>query len=144
MHFDATLVNPKPKGEIQSSGEFGPFHEDSPGDTPVKGDYTFDHADLSTLKGIAGILSSTGQYQGTLDNIVVNGETDTPDFRIRISGHPVPLHTKFHAIVDGTNGDTVLDPVDATILALPSDRARQSGSGCRKEGPRHRARRGGG
>ncbi len=116
MHFDATLVNPRPRGEIQSSGEFGPFHEDSPGDTPVKGDYTFNHADLSTLKGIAGILSSTGQYQGTLDNIVVNGETDTPDFRIRISGHPVPLHTRFHAIVDGTNGDTILEPVDATIL----------------------------
>lgn len=116
MHFDATLVNPKPKGLIQSSGEFGPFHEESPGDTAVKGDYTFDHADLSTLKGIGGILSSTGQYAGTLDNIVVDGETDTPDFRIRVSGHPVPLHTKFHAIVDGTNGDTALEPVDATIL----------------------------
>jgi hypothetical protein len=28
----------------------------------------------------------------------------------------MPLHTKFHAIVDGTNGDTHLAPVDAQLL----------------------------
>ncbi len=28
----------------------------------------------------------------------------------------MPLHTKFHAIVDGTNGDTYLQPVDAQLL----------------------------
>jgi hypothetical protein len=116
MHFDATLINPKPIGDIQSSGYFGPFDADSPEDTPVKGDYSFSNADLGTLKGIGGILSSTGNYDGTLSNIVVDGETDTPDFHVSVSGHPVPLHTKFHAIVDGTNGDTYLDPVDATIL----------------------------
>ena len=46
------------------------------------------------------------------------GQTDTPDFRIAVSGHPVPLHTDFHAIVDGTDGDTYLDPVKATSAAL--------------------------
>jgi hypothetical protein len=116
MRFHATLVNPKPIGDIDSSGSFGPFIADSPGDTPVSGIYSFTHADLSTLKGISGILSSTGQYQGTLNNITVDGETDTPDFSLTIAGHPVPLHTKFHAIVDGTNGDTHLEPVDAELL----------------------------
>jgi hypothetical protein len=116
MRFDATLVNPKPVGNIHSTGLFGPWHEDDPRDTPVQGDYSFSQADLSTLKGIAGILSSTGQYEGTLSNIVVDGSTDTPDFRLAISGHPVPLHTEFHAIVDGTNGDTHLKPVKATFL----------------------------
>jgi hypothetical protein len=82
----------------------------------VRGTYSFNNADLSTIKGIGGILSSTGQYAGSLDNIVVNGTTDTPDFRIAISGRPVPLHTDFHAIVDGTNGDTYLQPVKAKIL----------------------------
>ena len=33
-----------------------------------------------------------------------------------VSGHPVPLHTDFHAIVDGTSGDTYLEPVNAVIL----------------------------
>src|SRR5271155_371526 len=116
LHFDATLVNPKPVGNIQSSGLFGPWQQDSPRDTPVQGDYSFNHADLSTIKGIGGMLSSTGQYSGTLGNIVVHGTTETPDFRIASSGHPVPLHTEFHATVDGTNGDTFLRPVNATFL----------------------------
>ncbi len=116
MQFDATLVNPKPVGDIQSTGLFGPWQVDSPRDTPVQGNYSFDHADLGTLKGIAGILSSTGQYSGTLNNIAVQGKTDTPDFRVGTSGHPVALHTEFQATVDGTTGDTYLQPVDATFL----------------------------
>ncbi len=116
MRFDATLLNPKPVGNIHSTGLFGPFHEKSPRDTPVQGDYSFSDANLGTLKGIGGILSSTGKYEGTLSSIVVDGKTDTPDFRITRSGHPVPLHTDFHAIVDGTSGDTYLKPVRATLL----------------------------
>jgi hypothetical protein len=116
LHFDAILINPKPMGIITSNGVFGPWREDSPRDTPVQGTYSFNKADLSTIKGIAGILSSTGQYGGTLDQIVVNGKTDTPDFRLAVSGHSVPLQTEFHAIVDGTSGDTYLQPVRAKIL----------------------------
>jgi hypothetical protein len=82
----------------------------------VQGKYSFNHADLSTIKGIGGILSSIGQYSGTLNNIVVHGTTDTPDFRIASSGHPVPLHTEFDAVVDGTCGDTYLKPVKASFL----------------------------
>jgi hypothetical protein len=116
LRFVATLKNPKPVGDIQSSGLFGPLNENSPRDSAVEGDYAFTNADLATLKGIAGILSSTGHYGGTLGRIEVQGETDTPDFRIAVSGHRVPLHTDFHAIVDGTDGDTYLDPVRATFL----------------------------
>jgi hypothetical protein len=116
MHFDANLTNPKPVGNIHSSGSFGPWQANSPRDTPMSGTYSFTHADLGTIKGIGGILSSTGRYAGILDRIVVDGATDTPDFRIAISGRPVPLHTDFHAIVDGTSGDTYLQPVKAKIL----------------------------
>jgi len=116
LQFDANLTNPKPVGNIISSGSFGPWQADSPRDTPVRGTYSFTNADLSTIKGIGGILSSTGQYAGSLDDIVVDGTTDTPDFRIAVSGRPVPLHTDFHAVVDGTSGDTYLQPVKAKIL----------------------------
>jgi hypothetical protein len=116
LQFNATLVNPKPVGNIHSTGLFGPWQKDSPRDTPVQGDYSFTDADLSTIKGIGGTLSSTGEYSGTLSNIAVHGKTDTPDFRIASSGHPVPLRTEFHAIVDGTSGDTYLQPVNATFL----------------------------
>jgi hypothetical protein len=116
MHFDANLTNPKPAGQVVSTGLFGPWQPDSPRDTPLSGTYSFDHADLGTIKGIGGILSSTGKYAGILDKIVVDGATDTPDFRLAISGRTVPLHTDFHAIVDGTSGDTYLQPVKARIL----------------------------
>jgi hypothetical protein len=116
MDFTAVLTNPKPVGQIESKGFFGPWNADQLGETAVGGSYSFHDADLGTIKGIGGILSSQGVYQGTLDRIVVDGKTDTPDFQVKISGHKVPLHTDFHAIVDGTNGDTYLQPVKAQFL----------------------------
>lgn len=115
MKFHAILTNPRPTGDIDSTGDFGPFNAESPGDTPVSGQYTFRNADLSTIKGIGGILSSDGSYQGQLSRIIVDGTTATPDFRLDIARRPMPLNTKFHAIVDGTNGDTYLQPVDAWL-----------------------------
>lgn len=115
MRFHATLINPKPIGDIDSSGTFGPFDAKSPADTAVSGTYTFQHVNLDPLKGIGGTLSSTGKYSGTLNNITVDGETETPNFSLDTARHPMPLHTTFHAIVDGTNGDTHLLPVDAEL-----------------------------
>jgi hypothetical protein len=116
MDFTAMLTNPKPVGQIESHGYFGPWNAAQPGATALGGAYSFHDADLGTIKGIGGILSSQGQYQGTLDRIVVDGKTDTPDFQVKISGHKVPLHTDFHAIVDGTDGNTYLQPVKAQFL----------------------------
>jgi hypothetical protein len=111
MRFETVMKNAKPPGDIHSTGKFGPWDDDA-ALTPVSGSYTFDHADLSVFKGIAGMLSSRGSYQGELDHIEVSGDTDTPDFRLRISGQPVHLTTQFHAVVDGTDGNTYLDPVN--------------------------------
>ncbi len=113
--YDATLVNAIPNGDIHAKGTFGPWNNDSPGDSTVTGHYTFDHADLNTIKGIGGILSSVGDFTGQLNNIVVDGTTETPNFSLDTANHAMPLHTKFHAIVDGTSGDTYLQPVDARL-----------------------------
>jgi hypothetical protein len=115
IHFDASLTNPIPVGTIHSVGTFGPWQVSDPAESPVQGDFTFNNADLGTIKGVAGILNSTGRYTGTLRNIVADGVTDTPDFRLSTSDNTLALHTRFHAIVDGTDGDTYLDPVDATL-----------------------------
>jgi hypothetical protein len=115
MQFDAELTNPKPKGTILTKGTMGRWVVDDPGETPLAGGYRFEHADLGDFKGIAGILSSTGEYAGVLRDLTVDGETDTPDFRLTKFGTAVPLHTVFHAHVDGTNGDTWLEPVHATL-----------------------------
>jgi hypothetical protein len=115
MGFDAELTNPKPVGTIHATGSFGPWQTADPGESPLAGDYRFEHADLASFKGIAGILSSTGHYQGTLRDLTVDGQTQTPDFRLTHFGAAMPLTTRFHARVDGTNGDTWLEPVDATL-----------------------------
>jgi len=117
MPFEATLTNPIPKGQIQTTGSFGPWRSTDPGKTPLSGRYEFTNADLGTIKGIGGILSSVGDFAGQLERIDVRGTTKTPDFSVDVSGQPVPLETTFHAIVDGTNGDTYLQPVDGQFLS---------------------------
>jgi hypothetical protein len=116
MPYEAVLTNAVPPGEIKTSGHFGPWQAEEPGNTPLGGTFAFDKADLSVFKGIGGTLTSRGSFAGSLDWIDVNGETHTPDFVINVGGHPFPLDTKYHAVVDGTNGDTLLEQIDATFL----------------------------
>jgi hypothetical protein len=115
FNFHGTLTNAKPKGEIDTHGQFGPWDTEDPGATPVDGSYAFANADLGPFPGIAGILASTGNYKGQLDTLETSGITDTPDFSLDKVGKPVPLHTDFSATVDGTNGDTKLHPVRALL-----------------------------
>jgi uncharacterized protein involved in outer membrane biogenesis len=115
FNFHGNLTNAKPKGEIVTVGMFGPWDTEEPGDSPVSGKYNFTNADLGPFPGIKGILSSTGKYDGQLNSIHAQGETDTPDFALDPVGRAVPLHTEFDATVDGTDGDTYLHPVTATL-----------------------------
>lgn len=123
--FHATLTNPVPKGEIDATGEFGPWLPEEPSETPANAQYTFQNADLGTLKGLRGTLASKGKFAGPLDYLTVDGETDAPDFGLRTMGHPVALHTDFSALVDGTNGDVILKSVTAkflhTVLAVSGE-----------------------
>jgi hypothetical protein len=115
MPFTATLTNPVPRGQIETGGTFGPWQKEEPGSTPLAGDYSFQNADLGTIKGIGGTLNSTGSFGGELNRIVVQGKTESADFHIDTAGHPMPLTTTFDAIVDGTDGDTYLTKVDAKL-----------------------------
>ena len=111
MRFKILVANPEPPGEISASGTLGPWHQDSPADTPVSGTYALQHADLSAFHGIGGILSSDGKVSGTLRNLRVQGATAAPDFMVTRSGHPFRLETNFDALVNGANGDVVLQHV---------------------------------
>ena len=114
--FRATLINPVPPGEVQTEGQFGPWVPDEPRLTPIAGNYVFARADLSVFKGLAGILSSRGSFDGHLERIAVKGTSTTPDFLLTKTGQPVQLDTVFDVVVDGTNGDTILKRVAATLL----------------------------
>lgn len=113
--FTAALMNPLPKGRIETSGSFGPWEPEEPHLTKLDGRYVFKNADLNTIKGIGGILTSEGKYQGTLERIEVDGTADIPNFTVDLAVKPVHMMTKFDAVVDGTNGNTWLEQVDAQI-----------------------------
>jgi AsmA-like protein len=109
-------IHPIPHGLIKSSGTFGPWDREDPGGTPLNGRYAFDNVVLGTVKGIGGALTSTGTFEGQLARIGVKGTTHTPDFQVNVSANPVSLETRFDATVDGTDGDTYLNAVDAKFL----------------------------
>ena len=113
--YRARLTNPTPRGFIDSTGEFGPWITHNLRLTPLSGGYTFNDADLSTIKGIGGTLTSTGKFEGVLERVRVRGVTSAPDFHLDLAGQPVALDTRFDAVVDGTTGDTLLQQVDATL-----------------------------
>jgi hypothetical protein len=54
-----------------------------------------------------------------LERIEVVGHTNVPDFRLKNVDHAAPLTTTFHAVVDGTNGNTWLKPVEARLGSSP-------------------------
>lgn len=111
--FHVTLSNPEPPGELRATGRVGPWKPEDRGKTPVSGTYVFEHANLGMFKEIAGTLSSKGKFEGVLERVDVRGTTDIPDFEVTRSKHPVHLTSQFHAIVNGINGDTLIEPVDA-------------------------------
>jgi len=113
--FRAVLMNPVPLGLVDARGSFGPWIKDDPAETAVQGSYVFSDADLSTIEGLHGILTSTGSFNGRITAIDVNGTTTTPNFNLDLGGKPLPLSTTFVAMVNGTNGTTILRKVDAAL-----------------------------
>lgn len=116
MPFKTHLTNAVPPGQIDTSGAFGPWQRDDPGKTPVEGLFTFRNADLSVFKGISGILAAEGSYRGSLKRIAIEGQTDTPEFVVNVAGHKVPLKASYRATVDATNGNTILETINARFF----------------------------
>jgi AsmA-like C-terminal region len=134
LQYQLQFHNPNPPGEISVQGKFGAWTTGHPGDTPISGDYSFEHADLSVYGGISGSLSSKGKFEGILQHINVVGDTDTPDFEVESGGHKVRLTSKFDAYVDGIRGDTYLKRVEGhlgrtTIVADGSIAGSSNGRG---------------
>jgi hypothetical protein len=111
--FHAWFKNTQPPGEVRSDGRFGPWNDDNPASTELSGSYTYEHVKLGVFEGIAGTLSSQGKFSGTLGHIDAEGDFDVPDFKVSSSSHVVHLASNFHAVIDGTNGDTYLTYVES-------------------------------
>ena len=115
MGYVADVLNPKPLGPVHAEGSFGPWVTEDPGMSNISGTYHMNKAEMGVFKGIAGLITSDGKFAGTMRNISIIGTANVPDFRLLHFGTPVPLTTRFDARVDGTDGDTWLDRVDATL-----------------------------
>ncbi len=111
FNYELKVHNPEPPGEIAVQGKFGNWKRGDAGETPISGEYTFEHADLSVYHGVAGLLSSKGKFEGKLGHIDIDGKTDIPDFEVKMGGHPTHLTTVFSAYVDAIHGDTYLKQV---------------------------------
>ncbi len=109
--FHAILDNPLPPGHVRVDGQFGPWNDSDIAQTVLTGAYQFSDADLATLGGIAGILSSQGSFDGPAAALRVQGKTDTPDYRVKKANHPVHLKTAFQAVVDCRNGNVELQSI---------------------------------
>jgi hypothetical protein len=112
--FEAAITNPTPHGEIEAYGTFGPWASDEPSMTPVAGTFVFD-ADLGTIKGIGGALHAEGDFSGPLELIRTSGRTRTEGFHLTAGGVKFPLVVNYDAVVDGTNGDTILEKVEGML-----------------------------
>ena len=114
--FRAQLTNAVPVGDIDSEGTFGPWNSDQPGLTAVTAKFEFTHANLGQFRGLSGTLSSTGAYSGVFERLDVEGDAFVPNFSLSVSGKPVALQAHYVAVVDGTNGNTYLDSIEARFL----------------------------
>ena len=115
MSFATVVENPQPRGRIETSGTFGPWNVASPSQTPLQADYRFLDGDLGTIRGIEGRVQSQGKYSGVLDRIQAEGTTTTADFGLDVGGKPMSLATTFTVVVDGTNGNTYIQPARAML-----------------------------
>jgi hypothetical protein len=71
---------------------------------------------LGVFRGIAGTLSSTGDFAGRLGAIGIRGTIDIPNFKVVSGDHEVHLTSRFRASVNGTNGDVFLTQVETSFL----------------------------
>ncbi|HTV02235.1 MAG TPA: hypothetical protein VMF13_16930 [Luteitalea sp.] len=115
MSFATVVQNPQPRGLVETSGTFGPWNVESPSQTPLQADYRFLDGDLNTIKGIEGRVQSQGRYSGVLERIQAEGTSTTPDFGLDVGGKKMPLATTFTVVVDGTNGNTYIQPAMAML-----------------------------
>jgi len=117
MAFDAIVENPKPRGNIATTGTFGPWQVDIPARTPLDATFRFTDADLSTIRGIGGRLQAEGRYGGVIERIEAVGTSLTPQFDLDVGGRTLPVDARFTVVVDGTNGNTYLQPAEAVLGA---------------------------
>jgi hypothetical protein len=115
--FQVSLRLPVPTGEVESSGSIGPWKDEkgTVRSTAISGKYVLTRADLGVFKAVGGIVSSHGEFSGTLEKLNLAGMTDSPNFEVKESGHLFHLSTQFRGALDMKTGDLILPSLEARL-----------------------------
>ena len=116
MPFQTVMTNAVPPGQITTTGSFGPWSKDGSWSDATRRDLHLQERGPGRLQGHLRHLERAGQLQRRARtdrcqrrdrHAELHGERQRPTVR---------LETKYHAIVDATNGNTTLERIDATFL----------------------------
>jgi hypothetical protein len=99
-----------------ADGTFGPLKPKNLGDTPLSGHFQYGPVDLSQIGILHGMLSSKGEFHGTLVSIEASATEQTPDFAVG-KGRPAGVLGQVQGTVNGLNGDVVLHAVELKTRA---------------------------
>ena len=83
MPFVATLTNPIPKGQIETSGTFGPWQKGDPGSTPLGGKYSFRTRISTRSKASAESSTRPATSAESWSGLRVKGEAKHPGLSSR-------------------------------------------------------------
>jgi len=125
IQFRAAMQVEKPLGALTATGKAGPWNAADPSSTRVSGVYRLADANLHVFRGLQGILSSDGKFEGNIDRVNTAGSVDVPQLHVDGSAKSVHLTAQYQAVVNSRNADTTLQQVTAhvgrtTILATGS------------------------
>lgn len=111
LSYSVDMDNAKPWGHIVSEGRFGPLNLRNLGATPLSGAFRFDEVQLKDIGELGGVLSSEGNFRGTLASIQAGVSAGTSDFSVD-RGQPTPVTAFMRCTINALNGNVVLDEID--------------------------------
>jgi hypothetical protein len=109
--YSLDMENAIPAGHIQSHGSFGPLKPKNLGETALSGEFTFSEVALQDIRGISGMLSSYGSFQGTIASIVAGATATARDFAVG-QGQSTPIAASVHGTINALNADVVFDNIE--------------------------------
>ncbi len=134
LAFHVTLQVPQPPIDLDAEGDFGPWIAGRGGESKFSGAYTLKSLDLGAFHDIGGIVTSKGNFDGTLQHVKLQGTADTPNFTVSTSGHRIHIASEFDATVNGLNGDVEVNALrvhygKTTIVGAGSVASREGEKG---------------
>lgn len=110
LHYVLQMTSPMPRGRVSARGDFGPVDTNDLGNTPLRGEFTFDNVRLNDIGTLRGTLAARGHFEKTLAAITADVTAEAPDFALG-DGRSERVTSHAQCTINGLNGDVVLNDV---------------------------------